>query len=259
MTQLSTPECCTVPAVESKYTPKGIVQELNGKTCYIVGDRTATKAIVAIYDIFGFHSSSQQGADILAALTGCRVYLPDLFDGNPLPLDTIPADTQEKQTRMSSCKTRATDQVFTGLGNPIRYSEQLTSLGNYLKSQGYKSVGLYGLCWGSKPAAIVSSQDTPYSALVLIHASLLEPDDAKKITIPTANFTSSHEDNDVIRAFNAEAKANPSIGSTFVTHHYPDAHHGFAGARADLEDNSLRASFQDVYQRTANFFLQHLA
>ncbi|WFC98349.1 carboxymethylenebutenolidase [Malassezia yamatoensis] len=259
MTQLSTPECCTVPPIESRYTPKGITQEVNGVICYVVGDQTATRAIVAIYDIFGFHSSSEQGADILAALTGCRVYIPDLFDGKPLPLDTIPADTQEKQTRMSSCKTRATDQVFTGLGNPIHYSELLTSFGRYLISQGFASVGLYGLCWGSKPAAIVSSDGTPYSALVLIHPSLLEPEDAKKIAIPTANFTSSQEDNDVIRAFNAEAKSNPSIGSTFITYHYPDAHHGFAGARANLDDNSLRASFQDVYQRTAKFLLQHLA
>lgn len=60
--------------------------------------------MLGIYDIFGNHSSTLQGADILAALTGFRVYIPDLFEGKPLPLDVIPPNTPEKSNALHNCE-----------------------------------------------------------------------------------------------------------------------------------------------------------
>lgn len=85
------------------------------------------------------------------------------------------------------------------------------------------------------------------------------PDDAKSLTIPTASFTSAQEDTEPMKAFHKAINENLLISSSFVTNHYPENHHGFAGARANLEDPSNLAAYKDVYERAAKFVLQHLA
>ncbi|KAF6241748.1 hypothetical protein HO173_000460 [Letharia columbiana] len=65
-------ECFTLPAVTtSNYTPK-----------------------VAACDVFGFHPSISQGAELLADAV---VSMPDFLQGG-LPLDAHPADTEEKRS-----------------------------------------------------------------------------------------------------------------------------------------------------------------
>lgn len=106
---------------------------------------------------------------------------------------------------------------------------------------------------------LVSGKGTPFSALVQIHPSFIDAEDAKALAIPFASFTSMHEDNDEIKSFHAAVKKNSAISNTFEWKHYPENHHGFAGARANLDDPSNLASYKDVYSRTSKFFLQHLA
>lgn len=48
----------------------------------VTGSSSATKAIVDIYDIFGFAPQIIQGADALAAALGAVVFIPDLLEGN---------------------------------------------------------------------------------------------------------------------------------------------------------------------------------
>ena len=84
-------------------TSKGRTETIGGVSSYVVGNATSPKAIVAIYDIFGFWSSTEQGADILAEATGARVVMPDLFEGRPLGMDVIPPDTPEKKKEMQDC------------------------------------------------------------------------------------------------------------------------------------------------------------
>jgi dienelactone hydrolase len=49
----------------------------------VTGAATAEKAILVIYDIFGFFPQTIQGADILAASGGYQVFMPDFFEGQP--------------------------------------------------------------------------------------------------------------------------------------------------------------------------------
>lgn len=159
-----------------------------------------------------------------------------------------------------------TDPVFAGIGSTTKYGDKLLTIAKDLKAHGVSKLGLYGLCWGSKVAGTWSVRtdtvpacgpSTPFDAYVQIHPSFVAPEDANNVSIPFASFTSKDESGEVVDAFLKNAAANPANQGKFVHHHYPENHHGFAAARANLNDPSNVASFQDVYQRTASFFLQH--
>ena len=72
--------CCTLPpAVAENYTPKGSFETIGGNKTYLTGSKTSKKAILWMYDIFGFSPATLQGADILAA-GGYLVAIPDLLN-----------------------------------------------------------------------------------------------------------------------------------------------------------------------------------
>jgi hypothetical protein len=108
--------CCSIPPIVSKgYEPKGKYETIGGlKTCKfctipsqlprnrppasctfncleldcidVTGPANATKAILYIYDIFGYFPQSIQGADILSTSdkdNQYQVFMPDWFEGNP--------------------------------------------------------------------------------------------------------------------------------------------------------------------------------
>lgn len=56
----------------------------------VTGPADATKAIVIVYDIFGYFDQTIQGADILAygdKNQKYKVFMPDLFHGVPCPIE----------------------------------------------------------------------------------------------------------------------------------------------------------------------------
>ncbi|CAD6904008.1 unnamed protein product, partial [Tilletia caries] len=81
------------PPVQSSYTDfKGTYETIEGLNTYVTGDASSKKAIVATQDIFGQAPQTKQAADIVAAATGARVYLPDYFHGKPVPQNAYPPD-----------------------------------------------------------------------------------------------------------------------------------------------------------------------
>jgi hypothetical protein len=56
----------------------------------VTGPDDATKAIVVVYDIFGYFDQTIQGADILAYSDHhqkYKIYMPDWFEGKPCPIE----------------------------------------------------------------------------------------------------------------------------------------------------------------------------
>lgn len=56
----------------------------------VTGPSDATRAIVVIYDIFGYFEQTVQGADILAHSDSehkYKVLIPDWFKGNPAAIE----------------------------------------------------------------------------------------------------------------------------------------------------------------------------
>lgn len=89
--------CCTVPPVISKgYDAKGTYTTIDGMKTYVTGPSDAKKALLVIYDIFGFKDQTIQGADILATSdkeNQYKVFMPDFFEGKPVDISDYPPDT----------------------------------------------------------------------------------------------------------------------------------------------------------------------
>merc|ERR1712187_847065 len=71
---------------------------------YVTGPESASKAILIIYDIFGFFPQTIQGADILANSNEqkYRVFMPDFFEGQPADITWFPPQTDEHKQKLGN-------------------------------------------------------------------------------------------------------------------------------------------------------------
>lgn len=97
--------CCNIPPiVSSGYAKKGDYQTIDNRKTYVTGPTAdASKGILVIMDIFGFFDQTIQGCDILATADDHQkyaVFMPDAFDGEPLPIDLFPPDNEDKQKKV---------------------------------------------------------------------------------------------------------------------------------------------------------------
>ncbi|KAG8733599.1 hypothetical protein FRC12_018830 [Ceratobasidium sp. 428] len=89
-----------------------------------------------------------------------------------------------------------------------------------------------------------------YTAVAAAHPSLLEPKDAENMKAIVALYPSSSEDPTVMEPFVKIAKDYKLYSETF---------HGFAAARAQLDNPTHKAAYEDVYGRLAAYFKKYLA
>lgn len=116
--------CCNMPpVVSSGYAHKGTYETIDGKKTYVTGPaKEATKGLLVVMDIFGFFDQTVQGCDILASACDRNkyaVFMPDAFDGAPLPIDQFPPDTEEKQKTVGD---------FFGKNSPPSFAPKVHSV-----------------------------------------------------------------------------------------------------------------------------------
>ncbi|KAH7339508.1 dienelactone hydrolase [Rhizoctonia solani] len=233
------PVCCTIPPVESNYKPKGTFETINGASTYVIGDKASKKAIIVTMDVFGMVPLTQQGCDILAS-QGFYVLMPDFLGDQALQNGDVPFDTPEKVEKRN--------KLFAGAGNPQARAADLVKLGEKLKSEGF-TVGSVGYCWGGKVVMIAGASDA-LAAVAGVHPSILAPEDAANCKAAIGLYPTKDEDPTAMEPFVKIAKDYKL---------YSDAYHGFAAARAKLDDPQYKAAYEDVYKRLSAFFKKHLA
>ncbi|BFZ56866.1 hypothetical protein PYCC9005_003915 [Savitreella phatthalungensis] len=242
--------CCSIPPVKSDYQPKGDYEEYAGLKTYVTGDRNSKNVIVIIYDIFGFAPQTQQGADILGD-QGFLVFMPDFFKGSPLPQSLYPPKTDEDKQKVQD--------FFAG---PAAPPSNLTALSEFAaaSSKKYTQVrnhGILGFCWGGKIATLASDKRDVFKGTAVVHPAMVDPNDAKNITNPYLLLASKDEPADDIKAFEQALPDDVRAKSTVKT--YGDMHHGWAAARADLNNDDNKKRFGEAWEEVANFFLKTVA
>ncbi|KAG8694659.1 hypothetical protein FRC08_008341 [Ceratobasidium sp. 394] len=206
--------------------PKGTAKTIEGTPTYIIGDKTSKKAI-----------ARSKGCDLLAS-QGFYVLFPDLlgaYSDQALTEKDIPGLAALRET------------FFAGIGNPMRHVPLLTKLAESLRADGF-SVGSIGYCWGAK-ITILAGVTGLYNAVALVHPSMLKPEDAENCKAAIELYQTKDEAADVLEPFIKRAAGHK---------HYTETFHGFAAARAKLEDPVHKAAYEDVYKRMAAFFKKHL-
>lgn len=94
-------------------------------------------------------------------------------------------------------------------------------------------------------------------AAALVHPAQLSLSDFEKATIPVAFYPSGNEPQD------EAAKVGEYIAQSKLTAKsdyklFADNHHGWAAARANLEDPKNLEAFKEVYARLSAFFSANL-
>lgn len=97
-----------------------------------------------IYDVFGMASQTIQGADLLAARLNAVVVIPDLFEGEPLKHEYVPADTEEKKQIIEEFVAHKAN-IPRNVGVVIEAVEEYRT-----RFSSVRKWGAFGLCWGGK-------------------------------------------------------------------------------------------------------------
>ncbi|PFH59395.1 hypothetical protein XA68_12425 [Ophiocordyceps unilateralis] len=241
--------CCNIPPVVSKgYKPQGSYVEVGGYKSYVTGPADAEKAIVVIYDIFGYFDQTVQGADILAygANQQYRVFIPDWFRGKPCPIEWYPPDNDEKKKKLGE---------FFGSYPPPNIAAHIPAYVGAIKEKNpsVSKLGIVGYCWGGKVVALsIKAANNPFSVAASLHPAMVDPADAEGISIPMMLLASKDEQPEAVQKFEGALKG-PKLVETFS-----DQIHGWMAARADLSDDRVKEEYKRGYKTVLTFFGQHL-
>ncbi|KID75397.1 Dienelactone hydrolase, partial [Metarhizium brunneum ARSEF 3297] len=251
--------CCNVPPIVTKgYKPKGAYEEIGGYKTYVTGPSDATRAIVVIYDIFGYFEQTVQGADILAHSDSehkYKVLIPDWFKGNPAAIEWYPPDTSEKKEKLGA---------FFGKFPPPATAAKLPTYVQAVKQQ-FASLTKFGIvgqlsgiktrqyCWGGKVATLATKADNNvFGAIASVHPAMVDPADAKGINVPMALLASGDEPAEDVKKFEDTLKVPKHVEI------FKDQIHGWMAARSDLSNDRVKEEYERGYKTLLSFFGQHL-
>ena len=214
----------------------------------MTGPGDATKGLISIFDIFGFVPQTLQGADNLAAGNGgqqCKVFMPDWFNGNAVPAEWYPPDTEEKQKKLGE---------WFGNNDPHGVAAALPQFVQAAQAANpsIKSWAILGYCWGGKVVELITSSDkNPFSVAAAAHPAMIDPQGADKIAVPFALLASGEDPADDVKAFESRLKVANHVET------FKDQVHGWMAARADLNDPNIKAEYARGYQTVVEFFDNH--
>jgi len=241
--------CCTVPPVQSKgYKEQGKWITIDGMKTYATGPSDAKSALLVVYDIFGFYPQTIQGADILAngdKEHKYQVFMPDFFEGKPVPMEWYPPDNKEKGEKLG--------EFFKTTGAPPKTVQRIPKVLKEIEGQSssIKSWGIVGFCWGGKVVNLSSQSGTPFKAAAACHPAMVDPADAPGVTIPYAMLPSKGENKEDVEKWQQGVKVKN------IVEWFPDQEHGFMAARGDLEDATVKKEYERAYGILLNFFHEH--
>jgi dienelactone hydrolase len=159
------------------------------------GPAGAKRGIFVVYDVFGYYIQSLKGADILAYnydqqsdnAGEFQVFMPDFFGDHPQDLQNFPPKTPKQ--------FKAISDFMNGHGYPPKTVPLIAPIMVDIQKMHpeIESWAILGFCWGGKIASLVCQEGTIFKAAAQCHPSLLDTEDAKKITVPMCILPSQDE------------------------------------------------------------------
>jgi len=131
--------------------------------------------------------------------------------------------------------------------------EGLNRVGEALKKDGAKWIGAYGMCWGGKVTVLTGADASLFSGVAAVHPAMLSADDGEKLSVPIGLFISKDEPRDDCEKIMKSISDKPFADKNMYKY-YPTMFHGWAAARANLEDSENKKQFEDVYAKLQEFF-----
>ncbi|EED21098.1 dienelactone hydrolase, putative [Talaromyces stipitatus ATCC 10500] len=239
----------SLTVIRDSYSPWGSEETIGDVKTYTTGRQDATIGVIDVYDVFGISNHTQQGADLVASTLDAVVIVPDLLKGTYAKPEWFPLDSDEKRAHFFG--------FLKGYAAPNKHVDPLLEFMKHVQSR-FPTVtkwGSFGLCWGAKVVALTSMADTPFKVSAQAHPGMLDPADAKKITIPHLVMASKDEPSEAVANFKTVIEKNGSGGSLTT---YMTMHHGWMGSKANLVEEETFVGYKQGYTQLIEFFKEYL-
>jgi dienelactone hydrolase len=215
----------------------------------VTGPETATRALLLIYDIFGYQDQILQGADILAHSDKERqyqVYMPDFFDGDYISMSDYPPQTQEQKSKIGAW--------FGDKANPEKAQKRIPQCLQAAEesNSNINTWGALGYCWGGKMVSLASGPGTLFKAAAQSSPAMVDPKDAEKISIPMCMLASKDEPTEDVKKYEQSLKGVKHVEI------YETQVHGFMSARGDLKQAEVLKEYERGYKTVLTFFHENL-
>lgn len=234
--------CCptTKTAVKSDYKAKGAV-------VYEAGPSDAKKAIIYVYDIFGYSPQALQVADILGERTGCRVVAIDYFEGQPWKIEDFPPKNDEEGAKLMEFihKNGSYDEVI---------KPKTEWVIDRLKKQGVEEFGSIGFCWGAKMSLNMQKEGL-VGPIACPHPSFITDDDITSPMVAPVCMLPS-KDEEPFTKVEQVLKTDPAWKDVNVYQRFDNMHHGWTAARMDMNDEENKKEANCAIDIMIDFFIK---
>ena len=254
---LGSGQCCptdrTAAASTLEYEANGTKFQLNSMEVYTVGPENASRVLVIVYDIFGWHYNNFELADTVASTKNWRVVVPDLFRGAPWPASHFPPRGKAQCADFSNFLSSQANAAQRCLDiQALIESLTKTTILDYGNNLGFY---VLGFCWGAKVAALVN--DFPgVKAIAGAHPSFLGATDSLDVAVPTLWLPTVDDDlTDYVAGLEAAKKSQK--GLVIIDEGFRDMFHGFLAARGDWTDEFQRTRASQAIKTLVGFFEIH--
>eukprot|EP00943_MAST-04B_sp_MAST-4B-sp1_P007688 g7688.t1 len=231
----------------------GTVETLStGLKIYYASPKTeSTKAVIVLYDVYGFKGGRIKSVCDQFACDGFHVLMPDLYGNEASIADFGGFASAEGQNFLKEFTNEDT-------------AKKLDAVYEYLKEKGCVSFGAIGFCWGAYPVFGESSRGK-ISAGASCHPSLgvgeklfddKVNDQAEKVTCPIL-LCPAGNDPPVVKNGGDVQKIIQAKGLSCDIVEFPDMKHGWV-PRGDSSDENVKRDVQKSLEIACKFFHEKL-
>jgi len=239
--------CLKGKAIESNYTPGGEVINIGGLSVYEAPTKNPRRALIGIYDIFGFaNPNMKQVSDKIAMESGnFTVILPDIFRGQSWDPEDFPPqnpdDLQQWLQRVGDWETIV--------------KPDLINIVEAYRDKGIHEFAIFGMCWGGKVATLAATELKNYfEASAIVHPASVTNEEADGVEIPMYLMPTQNEP-DMLPFYQVlQRKFKDNCGHR----RFDDMFHGFAGARGNFSNPLNVERVEEVISTLGEFFDSNL-
>ena len=234
------------------WQPTGAEEIVSGRPAYICRPSTpSAHAVILVTDVFGYALPNTRAIADKFAAAGFLAVVPDLLDGDSLPLDAL-----------NKGVTPAFAEWLARHDNVSHIQGMLAEVTAELREKhGIKRIAIKGYCWGGKFAVLAAA--TPIiDAFAAAHPSRLEiPASIEAVAHPGIFLlaeTDRHISGEVEAALVAAAQAVTSRGLEVEVRKWPGTSHGFA-VRGGDDDPKVATARREAFEAAVEFFRRNFA